>query len=419
MCSFAPKIVASAEKIPFSFFGGWIDGALEEITKQNDIEVGICYPQVYSLSLVQGQFEGIKYFGIYSKKLAYGYEQQLDEPAKEVITAFNPDVIHIWGAEFPFAYAIVKVAPNSGNIVCSIQGLCSYIEKHYFSHMPIDVIKSYTFRDFIKRDNLVQQKKKYMKRGLFEKKIIEKIGHVIGRTDWDRACVQGISLDTKYHFCNETLREVFYVKQNQWDYEKCEKHSIFVSQVYYPIKGFHILLEAFAEILKMYPDAKIYSAGTSPFDISMFRIGSYQAFLKRRIKALNIEEKVIFLGDLSQEEMCSAYLNSNVFVSASCIENSPNSVGEAMLLGMPVVASYVGGTKNLLTDEKEGFLYQSDAPYMLAYYIGKVFDMKDGAKHIGQNAYEHAMKTHDPLINKETLLNVYKDIFREGNVSHC
>ena len=69
--------------------------------------------------------------------------------------------------------------------------------------------------------------------------------------------------------------------------------------------------------------------------------------------------------------MKERFLKSNVFVSPSTIENSPNSLGEAMLLGIPCISSDVGGVKNLLKHEEEGYVYQTDAPYMLAYYVKK------------------------------------------------
>ena len=107
--------------------------------------------------------------------------------------------------------------------------------------------------------------------------------------------------------------------------------------------------------------------------------------------------------------MKRAFLDANVFVLPSTIENSPNSLGEAMLLGVPCVASHVGGVANMLGPE-EGFLYQSTAPYMLAYYIQKVFAMEDATGELGQKAHSHAAVTHDPQTNLLDLLAIYSHL---------
>ena len=55
--------------------------------------------------------------------------------------------------------------------------------------------------------------------------------------------------------------------------------------------------------------------------------------------------------------MRQAYLEADVFLLPSQSENSPNSLGEAMLLGLPCVASNAGGIPDMLADGQEGLLY--------------------------------------------------------------
>lgn len=79
-----------------------------------------------------------------------------------------------------------------------------------------------------------------------------------------------------------------------------------------------------------------------------------------------------------------------------------------MLLGVPCVAADVGGVTTMMTHEKEGYVYQSTAPYMLAHYICKVFAMEEAACDLGQAAKLHASATHDPEKNLQDLLNIYR-----------
>ena len=166
-------------------------------------------------------------------------------------------------------------------------------------------------------------------------------------------------------------------------------------------------------ILKRYPDTKIYTTGKDLINLSFkdkLKLGSYQKYLRKLIRKNGLENKIKFLGMLNEEKMTQAYLNSNCFVSCSSIENSPNSVGEAMLLGVPTVASDVGGVKNMLIHDIEGYVYPFDEEYMLAYYICKVFEDKE-CKDVFENAIKHAETTHNKEKNLNDLLNIYSSIY--------
>jgi len=136
----------------------------------------------------------------------------------------------------------------------------------------------------------------------------------------------------------------------------------------------------------------------------------YHKYLGRLIIKYGLQNHVTFLGSLDESSICQRYLKSHVFVSPSSIENSPNSVGEAMLLGVPTVSSDVGGVKNMLTHNEEGYTYQYDAPYMLAYYVVKIFNDDDLALKFSRNAKIHAIKTHSREENLNQLMSIYEDI---------
>ena len=277
--------------------------------------------------------------------------------------------------------------------------------------VPQSVRNAYTVRDLLRRDNLSRQYRKFLKQAEYERQALEMTSHVIGRTEWDKACASQLAPQAKYHYCAETLRAPFY--EGQWSYAACEKHSIFVSQCAYPIKGFHYVLKAMPLILERYPDIKLYTTGQDVRKLPFYRITAYQRYLRKLICQYDLDDKVVFTGQLNEAAMQERYLKSNVFVSASSIENSPNSVGEAMLLGVPIVASYVGGTMDMLKDKAEGYLYQSDAAYMLAYYICETLADEQKAAAMGQAAREHALITHDRERNKQALMGIYSELTQD------
>jgi len=164
--------------------------------------------------------------------------------------------------------------------------------------------------------------------------------------------------------------------------------------------------------LKDYPDATLAVTGRSFFAAGMkekLRQGSYEAYLADLAKEYGLEGKIQFLGSLSAEGMKNAYLESHVFALPSTMENSPNSLGEAMLLGVPCVAADVGGVRDLM-EEAEGMIYSSVDVQALADRIKAVFAVEEKAASMGQLAREHAKKTHDPEKNLQDLINIYEEI---------
>lgn len=171
------------------------------------------------------------------------------------------------------------------------------------------------------------------------------------------------------------------------------------------------------EILKDYPDTHLYIAGNDLTKTDSLygkvKISSFAKYIKKLISEYGLENRVTFIGALTEQKMKERYLKSNVFVSPSTIENSPNSLGEAMLLGVPCISSDVGGVKNLLKHGEEGYVYQADAPYMLAYYVKKMLGMEEKAMSLAGVARKHASKTHDRTINLKRLLEIYEEIIND------
>jgi glycosyltransferase involved in cell wall biosynthesis len=299
--------------------------------------------------------------------------------------------------------------------VTSIQGLVSEIAKHMSADLPNSVIYGMTLRNFINLDSIYLMSKSFKKRGYNELKLLKKSANVIGRTTWDKALTRQINSSIRYFHCNESLRGEFY--KHKWDYDKCEKHSMFLSQGQYSIKGLHYVLEALPLIIEKFPDIKLYIAGKDITKLKSIKdrlfITYYGKYIRKLIKKYRLGKHVVFTGPLSEKKMCERYLKSNIFICPSSIENSPNSLGEAMLLGVPSIASYVGGVPDMLVDKEEGFLYQHNVPYMLAYYVSRIFNNKELALKLSEKAKEHALRTHDRNENSKILIEIYNDILEK------
>jgi glycosyltransferase involved in cell wall biosynthesis len=382
--------------------GGWMTYFSERLIEDKNFQMTFVFPDSQECMIVK---DNMSFYGFRSNAMVAKFE--------EIVSNDKPDIIHIWGTEYPQTWAMMQAAMKQNRseyVVISIQGLVSVIAIHYTTSFSWHIRHMYTPRDLIK-GNIARCEKEYRKRGRDEINAIKSTRHIIGRTDLDRACTIKINPNASYHFCNEVLRSSFY--ENGWSLQRVERYSIFITQCHSPIKGFHIALDAMVDIVKRYPKAKLYTTGVDILHLSfngLKHLTSYQLYIRHLIKKYGLENNVIFLGTLSEEKMCAQFLMSHVFVLASTIENSPNSLGEAMLLGVPTVASDVGGVKNMLTHDKDGFVYQHDAPYMLAYYVMRIFEDDALAMSISESAQLHAKCTHDRDENYGTLLKIYGDI---------
>jgi len=381
------------------------------ILKDENISLISLYPKIENDNEENGKFKNIKYYGFLNKDVGKATEALISK-FKEILIEEKPDVIHIWGTEYSHTLAMVQAANITGmkrKVVISIQGLISIYSRHYLLGIPENIIfKKNSLRDIIRSRNLAKDKKNFSIRSTNEIRAIENAYSIIGRTEWDRACVSQINKNATYYHCDEVLRQSFY--HNRWEMEKCEKGRIFISQGDYAIKGLHIFIEALAIAIKEIEFIKVYIAGRIPFFKFKSLNSPYGNYILSLIEKYSLKDKLHFIGPVNEKEIIKQYLKSNLFISPSTIENSSNSICEAMILGVPIIASFVGGNPSIIENKKEGILYQADAPYMLAYYITYLIQNKEYANAIGCAARERALKRHDPERIYLNLMSIYKDI---------
>ena len=123
-----------------------------------------------------------------------------------------------------------------------------------------------------------------------------------------------------------------------------------------------------------------------------------------------MEEHVVMLGSLSAKEMRAQFLKSHLFICPSVMENSPNSLCEAMLLGMPVVAAKVGGIGDLVENGAEGLLFPRGDSQALADDVCNLFENDQFACRLASAAHKDAMVRHNPHTNYLRLLEIYHSI---------
>lgn len=398
--------------------GGWLIGQMAGLRQTGHQLTVLCVSGEVQQTVFR-RLDGVDYYVLPNQP-----EAELRAAFSQLLQKLQPDVFHIFGTETAAAAAAFdSYAPEK--TVISIQGLVSVCAQHVVDGIPERYWKSNVLKRLGKRflggSVIEDDVTRLTLRGMDERRLLEKSRHVIGRTTWDRACVYLAAPQTQYHVCREILRAPFYAAR--WDVTACQRHRIFLSQAASPIKGLHQVLKALPLILKRYPDTEVYIAGAPFCDFSrrsplkawaVEYFCGYQGYIESLVRTYDLYGKIHFLNYLDENAMVEQYLKANVFVMPSTIENSPNSLGEAMLLGVPSVASCVGGVQDMMQSPEQGFVYPFEEPYMLAYYVCRIFESDALAMSISQAAHARAMVTHDMKTNTQMLLDVYDQIGSGG-----
>lgn len=422
ICNIMLPVIARALQRECSNKEGWLTGLMDALLAGDfPVELGVAFPIAPGQDLLWGTADRVKYYGFREDTgKPERYDPELEKDMREIMGDFQPDILHCFGTEYPHTLAAIRVYNRPQNSLIGIQGLCAVYAEAYMANIPDKQRNIVTFRDWVKRDSMQRQQEKFRRRGQWEQEAVKLTGHVAGRTDWDRYWTARWNPQVRYHILQETLRPCFY--GGEWQYENCRRHSIFMSQGDYPIKGLHYMLDALTAIRRQYPDVHLYVAGNCLLRKGLsapLRISGYGKLLEAQIREYELAGHVTFLGSQNAEQMKEQYLHCNAYVCVSSIENSPNSLGEAMLLGVPVVAALVGGVGSMIGPEEgwlfPGFSADEDGEMQrisrdLQRQVTEIFACEERVTERTRKAREHARRTHDREKNLGQLLDLYREL---------
>ncbi len=338
--------------------------------------------------------------------LIQGYQRAVGE--------FKPDIIHIHGTEY-FHGLITGRKHIDCPTVTSIQGIIDVYKKYYWGGISFsDLIKSRTLRDWIRLDGLIEQKCRWNRRAKWEREIFATNMAFIGRTRWDLAHTHRLNPTARYYHCDELVRTPFY-KAN-WNIDNINRHTIYASSASYPLKGFHTLIKAVSLLHREFPDITIKTPLASFYhtDVGMKRLwknlrsGGYAKYLTDMIKEEEIGDHMLPLGKIDAEAVAEELKKAHVFVLPSFIENSPNSLAEAMLVGTPSVTSFVGGVSSMVHDGESALCFPAGDSALLAEQIRRIFLDDDLANKLSAQARDIATIRHQ----KEEIVRRTLEIYR-------
>ena len=397
--------------------GGWIVGVIKELSKNSEYKLSLTYPSFNNICSIDEK-DGISYYSFYQERILPNnnkpkdesrYSKKLRSSLKKILNIVKPDLLFVFGTEFLHSQILVEEFNNPSKTIIHIQGLVTFYKDHCLFNLPFKV-KYGIYPSTCLRGFGIKIRRDYAKKSLIEQKTMQFSNHLLGRTEWDRYGASVINPNAKYYFSGEILRDSIYDNRKLWSYEKCNKYTIYFSQGSATYKGLYHLLNELKNIVQKYPDTHLFIGGRNPIGDDSFKSklvrSSYGYYLHSIIKKNKLSSYITFLGNQTEEQVVKNILSANVFIAPSNIENSSNAIGEAVMLGIPVIASDVGGVKDIVFHNENGFIYPLDESYMINYYISMIFDNKFEVK------YSTMLDIFDKENNKEQLNRIIHKVLK-------
>lgn len=149
------------------------------------------------------------------------------------------------------------------------------------------------------------------------------------------------------------------------------------------------------------------------FDLVIVGDGNYRTQLEIMVKP-SYSSFVKFTGTLSRPEVFKELKQSDIFVNPSYSEGLPTSVMEAALVGLPIIATDVGGTKEIIDDAQTGILIKPHNIAAISLHLGVLMSCPEVAREMGRRASVSVAAK----FSWDTITKQYIDLLEEVVVEH-
>ena len=145
---------------------------------------------------------------------------------------------------------------------------------------------------------------------------------------------------------------------------------------FHPIYNPQMALEAFAAIKLSFPNAGLVMAGVDK---------GLEPEIKEMAKEMGLEDAVRFPGFLGKREKIKEFSSADIFINTNHVDNMPVAVIEACAMGVPVVATSVGGIPDLITNKHTGLLVPDGDARAMAEGVIELLESVELAERISKN----------------------------------
>lgn len=395
--------------------GGWI-ASLERIMRQYHPEISLGIAFEHEDTCFRKESGNVTYYPMHKKisgkdkfrvKFDYAYDWQLlKKNVMAVVEDFKPDIIQCFGSEWPFAAIASEV---SVPVVVHMQGFMNAITVAcQLSYSDYDRFRYSGFHPMqIYRNWRMNCRKAYVDGA--ERQILKSVKYFMGRTHWDKRVVEHYGSNAQYYHCEEAIRQEIYDTPHRWQFAQQPKMSLITVSQATEVKGNEMILRT-ARILKE----------DFHFDFVWKVAGNKDCFrqFEKKTGILASDVNVELLGFIDAQTIARELSQAQLYIHPAIIDNSPNSLCEAQLVGCPVVSANVGGISQLVEDGKTGILYPYNEPHTLAFRIMELHNNRMLLEALSGEESRVARKRHAPETIAADMTDIYSKIITHYRENH-
>jgi glycosyltransferase involved in cell wall biosynthesis len=389
--------------------GGWIESLESIISNDDRVELAISFfhsDDRFKVSTDKVTYYPVSIYNSTANRLARNFDAQKTNQKEvdaymKVIDDFKPDLIHVFGSERSFG---LIASQTKVPVIIHIQGILNPYLNAWFAPgtNQVDEFIHNDFKTFLKNMKALILFRRNSER---ERKIFEGCRYFMGRTEWDKSVSKLLSPHSRYYRCEEALRLPFY-EAAPWRKRETPQFQITTTISKNSYKGYDLVLKT-AKLLK--------EVTNIDFQWNIHGIKDYK-YWNKKLKINPSDVNVVVKGVANVNELIQALTTADVFIHPSYIDNSPNSVCEAQILGVPVISTNAGGISSLIEDGETGLLVNTNDPFMLASKIKFLFENESVRIRLGFNARKVALSRHSYEGIHNTIYNTYVDLKEKSNV---
>ena len=300
-----------------------------------------------------------------------------DPEVRATYLASNPELPR-WLERVPYLRTLVRFPLYLAQLIRGLQGAdVVHIFSTAFSGFLISVVPAYCVARMLGKKVVINYRsglaQKHMSASTFARKLLR---------DADKLLVPSaylVGVFRRFEITAEAIPNI--VDSNLFSYRPRGplRPLLLCSRNLEAWYGIDLVLRAFAEVQKLFPEARLWVLGE----------GSQENAIRHLIAELNLKG-VELPGRIPRERVGEFYDRADILMNASRVDNMPASLLEAFASGLPVVSSNAGGIPTIVRHEETGLLCNTEDWQQLGANVIRLLRDPELARRLTENAYRQS-----------------------------